>query len=152
MSESERSISSLMDTWISLRDLETNGERNRILYLLKSRGMNHSKQVSEYQLHDRGIRLVDVYLGPDGVFTGSARLAQEARERERDVARQQAIGQRRRALLRKRSAVERQIQELQATIEAEEDDNAMLIAQEELREASLETDRAAMARKRGAGL
>jgi hypothetical protein len=72
-------VSSLMDTWISLRDIEADGERNRILYLLKSRGMSHSKQIREYELSDDGIHLTEPYLGPEGVLTGAARMAQEAR-------------------------------------------------------------------------
>src|SRR5256885_13810972 len=73
-------ISSLMDTWLLLRDIELNGERNRGLYILKSRGMAHSNQIREFLLTPNGIRLVDVYLGPEGVLTGSSRQAQEARE------------------------------------------------------------------------
>ena len=76
----DRGISSLMDTWLSLTNIELNGERNRGLYVLKSRGMRHSNQVREFLLTDNGIRLVEAYLGPAGVLTGSARLAQEAAE------------------------------------------------------------------------
>jgi circadian clock protein KaiC len=78
---SEAHISSLMDTWLMLRDIESDGERNRVLHILKSRGKKHSNQVREFLLTDRGIELVDVYVGPRGVLTGSARAAQEARER-----------------------------------------------------------------------
>jgi circadian clock protein KaiC len=96
MSESERSVSSLMDTWISLKDMEANGERNRVLYLLKSRGMNHSKQLREYHLTNSGIHMVEAYVGPDGVLTGTARLVQEAREREATLSRRQATARQRR--------------------------------------------------------
>ena len=96
MNESERSVSSLMDTWISLRDVEADGERNRILYLLKSRGMSHSKQMREYELTDDGIQLTEPYLGPDGVLTGAARMAQEAREREAEHERREQTEQRKR--------------------------------------------------------
>ena len=74
-------ISSLVDTWLLLRDIELGGERNRAMYVLKSRGMAHSNQIREFLLTDRGIELQDVYLGPEGVLTGSARQAQEAREK-----------------------------------------------------------------------
>jgi len=151
MDESERSVSSLMDTWISLRDIEADGERNRVLYLLKSRGMNHSKQLREYRLTDHGIELIDAYVGPAGVLTGSARAAQEAREREAELSRRQVTQLRRRELARKRAAIERQIAELTALIEAEESEVATLIGQEEARESALGTDRAAMATRRGAG-
>ena len=152
MDDSERSVSSLMDTWISLRDVEADGERNRVLYLLKSRGMNHSKQLREYRLTNNGIELIDAYIGPDGVLTGSARLAQEAREREAELSRRQTTELRRRELARKRAAIERQIAELTASIEAEESEIATLIGQEEAREIALGGDRAAMATRRGRGL
>ncbi len=72
-------ISSLIDTWLLLRDIEIGGERNRGLYILKSRGMDHSNQIREFILTDHGIELLDVYVGPEGVLTGSARLSQEAK-------------------------------------------------------------------------
>jgi circadian clock protein KaiC len=148
--ESDRSVSSLMDTWISLKDVEANGERNRVLYLLKSRGMSHSKQLREYRLTDDGIELVDAYVGPDGVLTGTARLAQEARERDDSLARRQATERRRRELARKRALVEREIAEMRAAIEAEEAEVATVIEQEEARESAFGADRAAMATRRGA--
>ena len=74
-------ISSLTDTWILLRDVELNGERNRCLYVLKSRGMAHSNQLREFTMSRDGIRLVPAYVGSGGVLTGSARLSQEAKER-----------------------------------------------------------------------
>jgi circadian clock protein KaiC len=117
---SEVGISSLMDTWLLVRNLESNGERNRGLYILKSRGMAHSTQVREFRLTDHGIELVDVYLGPDGVLTGSAREAQEVRERMAEAQRQAEAERRRQALERKRKAIEGQIASLQAEIEAEE--------------------------------
>ena len=149
MDETERSVSSLMDTWLSLRDAEANGERNRVLYLLKSRGMNHSKQLREYRLTNDGIRMVDAYVGPDGVLTGSARIAQEARERENELTRRQAIERRRRELNRRRIATERQIEELRAALEAEESEVNMVIQQDEARETAFGSDRDAMAITRG---
>src|SRR5574341_1165281 len=77
----EFGISSMMDTWLLLRDIELGGERNRGMYILKSRGMAHSNQIREFLLSDRGIDLVNVYTGPGGVLTGSARSAQEAAEK-----------------------------------------------------------------------
>src|SRR6185437_7110755 len=74
-------VSSLIDTWLLLRNLECNGERNRGLYVLKSRGMAHSNQIREFVLTNQGVKLLDVYVGASGVLTGTARLAQEARER-----------------------------------------------------------------------
>src|SRR4051812_11164419 len=74
--ETDIGISSLIDTWIEVRELEVAGERNRALYLLKSRGMSHSNQVRELMLSDQGVSLADVFTGPDGVLIGSAKLAE----------------------------------------------------------------------------
>ena len=79
------SISSLVDNWLLLRNVETNGERNRLLFVLKSRGTAHSNQVREFVLTDHGVELVEVYVGPAGMLAGSARLAQEAVERDADL-------------------------------------------------------------------
>jgi circadian clock protein KaiC len=150
MDESERSVSSLMDTWIGLKDHEANGERNRLLYLLKSRGMNHSKQLREYQLTDEGIELIDAYIGTEGVLTGTARLAQEARERDASNVRAQGIKRRRREIARKRASVERQIAELQAELVAQEAEINMMIEQEEAQEVAYADDRSRIASRRGA--
>jgi circadian clock protein KaiC len=149
MSESERSVSSLMDTWISLRDIEANGERNRILYLLKSRGMSHSKQIREYELSDNGIHMTAPYLGPEGVLTGAARMAQEARERESENELLELTEQRKRQMARKRDALERQIAEMRAAFDAEEEEVSNLVEHQNIRKASMASDRDAMARKRG---
>jgi circadian clock protein KaiC len=138
-----------MDTWISLRDIEADGERNRILYLLKSRGMSHSKQIREYELSDDGIHLAEPYLGPEGVLTGAARMAQEAREREAEHERLEFTEQRKRQIARKRDALERQIAEMRAVLDAEEDEVSKLVEHQNTRKASVASDRAAMARKRG---
>ena len=150
MTDGERSVSSLMDSWISLRDVEANGERNRVLYLLKSRGMSHSKQLREFRLSDGGIALVDAYVGPDGVLTGTARLAQEARERDATLARGQMTELRKREAARRRAKVEREIVEMLAAVDAEEAEVATLVDQELAREIGFGTDREQMAGRRGA--
>ena len=83
---SQVGISSLIDTWLLMRDIELGGERNRGLFILKLRGTAHSNQIREFQLTDHGVELRDVYVGPDGVLTGSMRLAQEAREKAETLA------------------------------------------------------------------
>ena len=83
-------ISSLLDTWL-LRNVESNGERNRLLFVLKSRGSAHSNQVREFVLTDHGVELVDVYVGSAGVVTGSARTTQEARERDAELQRDEDL-------------------------------------------------------------
>jgi len=107
--QSEAAMSSLMDSWILLQDFEGNGERNRVLYVLKARGMAHSNQIREFLISDRGIDLVDAYIGPSGVLTGSARAA---------LAGQQEGGRRKRELERTRAALERQISGLRSEHEA----------------------------------
>jgi circadian clock protein KaiC len=152
MNEGERGVSSLMDTWISLKNEDSNGERNRVLHLLKSRGMSHSNQSREYRLTDAGIEIVEPYIGSEGVLTGSARIAQEAKEREAALARSQAIERRIREVARKREAVEREIRDLRAAVEADEAEIAMLIEQEGARETAVGADRKTMALRRGARL
>jgi circadian clock protein KaiC len=139
-----------MDTWISLTDVESSGERNRVMFVLKARGMSHSNQMREYLLTGEGIKLIDPYVGPEGVLTGAARQAQEARERDQAMARIQATERRYRELDRRRGAIERQIAELRAGLDAEQTEVAMLASQEARREETIVADRAAMATKRGA--
>ena len=96
--QSEVGISSLMDTWLLLRMIESSSERNRLLYVLKSRGMGHSNQMREFQLSDNGIKLVDVYVGPGQVLTGSARLVQEAKDEAQALVDQHGAERRQREL------------------------------------------------------
>jgi circadian clock protein KaiC len=118
LQQSEASMSSLMDSWLLLQDLEGNGERNRVLYVLKARGMAHSNQVREFLISDRGIDLVDAYIGPSGVLTGAARVAQTAREKAEALTGQQEAARRQRELKRKRVALEQQIAGLRSEHEA----------------------------------
>jgi circadian clock protein KaiC len=103
--DSQLGVSSLMDTWLLLRNVEFNGERNRTLYVLKSRGMPHSNQVREFVLSDAGIDLVEVYLGADRVLTGTARVAQEAQEHAAAELRAQEHDRKLRQLAAKRKAL-----------------------------------------------
>jgi circadian clock protein KaiC len=114
-------IASLIDTWILVKNLEGNGERNRALYVLKSRGMAHSNQIREFLITDRGIELADVYVGEQGVLTGSARSAQEAKERSEATERQEDLEQRRVNLARRRDSVEAQTATLWREYDAEAD-------------------------------
>ncbi len=102
-------VTSLIDTCLLVRTLEGNGEHNRVLSVLKSRGMSHSNQVREFLLTDHGVELADVYVGPQGVLTGSARSAQEAKERTDAIERQEDLQQRRANLERQRESVEAQV-------------------------------------------
>jgi circadian clock protein KaiC len=148
--ETELGVSSLMDTWLSLRNLESNGERNRGLYVLKSRGMSHSNQIREFVLTDQGVELVDVYLGEQGVLTGSARLNQEARERAAAAAQRDEVESQRRRLDRRRIALEAQIANLRAELEGEEEDLERQTREMQGREDAMRSNRAAMASARHA--
>ena len=146
------SISSLIDTWLLLRDIEIGGERNRGLYILKSRGMAHSNQIREFKLSDNGIELLDVYVGQGGVLTGSARLAQEAKDRAEQVMRHQEIKSKQFRLERKRVAMEAHIGELQAEYEAEESETLKIINMEKARTEQFVQDQSKMAASRKADI
>jgi circadian clock protein KaiC len=143
-------ISSLADTWILLRDIEIGGERNRGIYILKSRGMAHSNQIREFRLTSHGVDLADVYIGPAGVLTGSARLAQEAKDRAEKVAIQDDAEIKRLGLESKRRAMESAIASIRARFEAEEMDLKRLLSQARLRGEVAEADRERMAQSRKA--
>ncbi len=107
--QSEVGISSLMDTWILLRNIETDGERNRLLYILKSRGMAHSNQVREFVLSDKGINLQNVYIGSGTVLTGSARMVQEAKDKSQDLLDRKSIERRQDELRQQQLVIDAQM-------------------------------------------
>jgi circadian clock protein KaiC len=150
LERTEIGISSLMDTWLLLRFIESNGERNRGLYVLKSRGMAHSNQIREFLLTDNGVELVDTYLGPAGVLTGAARQAQEAKETAEALARQQEIERKQLELERKRRVTEAQIAALQAEFGVAEAEIQRMIEAEQRHEALLLRERTERARLRRA--
>jgi len=143
-------ISSLVDTWILLRDIELGGERNRGIYVLKSRGMNHSNQIREFVLSSCGIELRDAYLGQEGVLTGSARLALEAREKEAAAIRADELQRRKVEYQRKCKALEAQISVLHADLRAEQHALNALERRETERSRVSERDRLEMAASRKA--
>jgi len=145
-------ISSAMDTWLLVRDIEIGGERNRGLYVLKSRGMEHSNQIREFLITPNGIELLDVYTGSEGVLTGSARLAQEARDCAEKLAREEDIRRKEVELERKRLALEARIAAMQAQFEAERDRMTRDLSFDEQRQKTLLDDRADMSRLRKADL
>ncbi len=120
-SDADQHLASLVDTWLLLKTMEGNGEHNRLLYVRKSRGMAHSNQIREFLLTAQGIELADVYVGPQGVLTGSARQAQEAKERTDGTARLEDLEQRSANLERRRASVEAQTAGLWRDFEAEAD-------------------------------
>ena len=143
LQQSEATISSLMDSWLLLQDFEGNGERNRVLYVLKARGMAHSNQIREFLISNRGIDLVDAYIGASGVLTGSARAAQGALEKAAVLASQQEAAQLKREVERKRAALERQISGLRSDYETEAVELRRIAEQVGTRTFVLGTERAA---------
>jgi circadian clock protein KaiC len=128
LTQGDQQMASLADTWLLLRSVEGNGEHNRVLRVLKSRGTAHSNQIREFLLTEDGIELADVYVGPQGVLTGSARSAREATERAEDTARMEDLDQRRADLERRRQTVEAQVAALWRNFESEADTVARLLS------------------------
>jgi len=141
-------ISSLVDTWLLLRDIESGGERNRTIYILKARGLAHSNQIREFLLTNHGVELREVYLGEVGVLTGSARVTQEAKDASAAILGHQEIERKQLLLLRKRKVLDAQIAALQLELETEEQESQQLIAQEKLKLVKSERDQGEMADSR----
>lgn len=149
LESTEVATSALMDTWLLLRDFHNGAERNRVLHLVKSRGMKHSNQVREFLLTDHGVELRDVYAGPSGMLlTGSARGALEAEEKALALLHGQETQSKRHDLERKRQSMEAQIAVLRAEYEVEEAVAARTIGQDQTRAGVLAGDRVRMARER----
>jgi circadian clock protein KaiC len=147
---SEADVSSLMDSWLQLKTIEVGGELNRALYVLKSRGMEHSNQIREFLLTNEGLRLLDVYLGPEGVLTGAARVSQEGREKAASTSRRQHLEGRGRELERKREIFEARMTMLRAEFEVEEGVIQQSISESKLLNEELLHDRRQMVRSREA--
>jgi circadian clock protein KaiC len=146
--ETDIGISSLMDTWINLKTVETNGERNRTIDIIKTRGMFHSNQVREFKLTDDGIKILDVYLGPSGMLTGSARVSQIAIENAQKKDREHEIERKQRELEQKRIKLESKIKELKTQFDIEEIELHRIIEQEKIKEDFIEDQRKVMAKIR----
>lgn len=152
LESSEVGLSSLIDTHIMLRDIESSGERNRGMYVLKSRGMANSNQIREFILTDQGVELREPYIGPKGVLTGSARIAQEANENAALLIHKKDIERKKRELKRKRKVIETQIAALHAEFEAEESETNVMIEIEQDKIKRLKQDRIEMAESRNAAI
>jgi circadian clock protein KaiC len=148
--ETEMSISSLVDTWVQLKTLESNSETNRTINVVKSRGMAHSQQLREFHLTDRGIELVDVYVGPGGVLTGTARVAQEAAERAAALRGTEVERQERLHRERQHAALQARIAALQAQCAALEMEMQATATEERARTQQAREERLEMGRFRGA--
>jgi len=148
--DSEVGVSSLMDVWILVKNIESNGERNRGLYILKARGMAHSNQVREFLLTDHGIELVDAYVGSEGVLMGSARSSQVARERAAEIDRQLLTERKQRELQRKHELYEAQLMALKGQYETERDAILRDLDEDERRRKVMADERLEIARLRRA--
>lgn len=131
--QTDEGVSSLVDAWLLIKDIEANGERNRGMYVMKSRGMKHSNQIREFVITDHGLQLIDVFLGPDGVLTGSAREAQLMLEETGQVLHTHAIDRKDRELLRKRKVLEAKIESLRTEFESTEEELNRVYTEEEIK-------------------
>ena len=145
---SEVDVSSLVDTWLLLRNQESNGERNRLLFVIKSRGSAHSNQVREFVLTDDGAELLDVYVGPNGVLTGSERVEQVAWEHLSQASRADETERRRQELAQRSAALTAQMAALQAQLTAENAEFERFAASEAEGRASKDAVRASQGRER----
>jgi circadian clock protein KaiC len=146
--QTDEGVSSLVDAWLLVRDIEANGERNRGMYIMKSRGMKHSNQVREFVITDKGLDLVDVYLGPEGVLTGSAREAQELSEVTGQVLRTHALGRKDLEINRKRKVLEAKIASLQEEFESVQDELNKSYIEDDLRKEVMEKNRKELVNRR----
>ncbi|NCD71862.1 circadian clock protein KaiC [Mucilaginibacter agri] len=147
--QTDEGVSSLVDAWLMIRDIEMNGERNRGLYIMKSRGMKHSNQVREFVISDNGLDLIDVYLGPDGILTGSAREAQMLLEETGQVLQTHAVGVKDRELLRKRKVLESKIESLRSEFESTEEELNKAYVENAIKKEVLEQNRQKLTTLRG---
>lgn len=149
--QTDEGVSSLVDAWILVRDIESNGERNRGIYIMKSRGMKHSNQVREFVIKDNGLELVDVYLGPDGILVGSAREAQKLDEVTGAELRGHAINRKDREIARKQLVLEAKIASLKEEFESVQDELNKTFVEEELKKEIMDKNRQQLTQNRNAG-
>ncbi|MGC1240506.1 MAG: circadian clock protein KaiC [Chryseosolibacter sp.] len=146
--QTDEGVSSIVDAWVLVRDIESNGERNRGMYIMKSRGMKHSNQVREFVINDHGLSLVDVFLGPEGVLVGSAREAQELEEATGVALKTHASSRTDREIERKKLVLESKIASLHEEFESVKDELNKTQIEEQLRKEIMDKNRTEMKRKR----
>lgn len=146
--QTDEGVSSIVDAWLLLRDIESNGERNRAIYIMKSRGMKHSNQVREFIIRDSGLDLIDVYMGPEGVLFGSAREGQQMNETAGVAIRTNDSSRRSREIGRKQKVLSAKIESLNEEFESAKEELSRASIEEELRKEVLEKNRQAISKKR----
>lgn len=139
--QTDEGVSSLVDAWVLIKDIEMNGERNKGLYVMKSRGMRHSNQVREFVISEDGIDLLDVYLGPEGILTGSAREAHKLEETTGKVLHTSALDRKDRELQRKRKVLEGKIDSLKSEFESTEEELNKIYIEEKIKKEVLQQTR-----------
>jgi circadian clock protein KaiC len=149
--QTDEGVSSLVDAWLLVRDIESNGERNRGIYIMKSRGMRHSNQVREFVIDDNGLELVNVYLGPDGILVGSAREAQQVSEAAGVELRTHAVSRKDRELERKRMVLEAKIASLKEEFESVQEELNKTFVEEELKKEIIARNREVLTVNRNTG-
>jgi circadian clock protein KaiC len=150
LEQTDVGVSSLIDTWLLLEVVRSGGERNRALTIIKSRGMPHSNQTAEYRLTRRGLEILDTYLGPTGVLTGSARLAREAEDRAEALVHDENLSRQQTLRERRRRAFERQLETMREQFAAEDAELERVIGEEARRREASASGRLQMARSRQA--
>ncbi len=146
--QTDEGVSSLVDAWLTVRDIESNGERNRALYIMKSRGMKHSNQVREFMITDKGLDLLEVYLGEGGILVGSAREAQQLSEVAGVELRTHALTRKDREIDRKRKVLEAKIASLQEEFDSIQEELNRSYNEEDLRKQIMERNRIELSQKR----
>jgi circadian clock protein KaiC len=149
--QTDETISSLVDAWIQVRDIENNGERNRGLYIMKSRGMKHSNQVREFLITSQGLYLEDVYLGPDGILTGSARKAHQLQQLTEQMLQQHSLSRNEKEISRKAKELDFKIRTLTSEFESIREELKNSYVETELKKELVEKNRNEMIRMRGNG-
>jgi circadian clock protein KaiC len=139
--QTDEGISSLVDAWIQVRDIETNGERNRGIYIMKARGMGHSNKVREFEITKDGIQLIDVYAGPEGVLVGSARVEHELNSYAGVEMRKYAISRKEREIELNRISLERKISALNDEFEMMKDQLNKVYMEEDMRKDIIEKNK-----------
>jgi circadian clock protein KaiC len=137
----DEDVSSLVDTWLSVHDIEFNSERNRRLYIMKSRGMKNSNQVREFMITDNGIKIMEVTLGPDGVLIGSAREAYNLEKNTRDALRNNLLDRKNKEIGSKKSILDAKIAKLKTEFDLVKDELNRIYIEEELRNEVMEKNR-----------
>ena len=142
--QTDEGVSSLVDSWITIRDIETNGERNKGMYIMKSRGMKHSNQIREFVISDSGLELVEVFLGPEGVLTGSAREEHKLIEETDSALKTFALTRKDREIKRRTMELEAKVSTIKAEFDSVVDELNKTYQEDELRKTVRQNNREKM--------